>query len=240
MIKANTEMELMVLCGGQGTRLKNVLNGKPKILALINNNPFISFLLKKFENEKVKKVIFCTGYKHEQVFKWVSQKYTGLINISFSKENEVLGTGGALLNALDKITSDNFIVINGDTLVDVDLKSIMEFHIQNNANATIGLFTADHEKDSYGSVTINKNNCVTSFSEKAKKNTENMSYINAGVYVFNKNFLSNLNILERPYSIEYELIPNSLSQNNIYGFVDVQKFYDIGTPFRLSNASHNI
>jgi len=240
MTKNSTEIELMVLCGGQGTRLKNVLNGKPKILAPIKNNPFIVFLLKKFENEKVKKVVLCTGYKHEEVFKWVSQEYKGRINISFSREKEALGTGGALFNALDKITSDNFIVMNGDTLVDVDLKSIMDFHIQNNADVTVGLLSADNTKNSFGSVTINKNNCVTSFSEKAKKNNKNTSYINAGIYVFNKLFLSNLNIFEIPYSIEYELIPNSLSRNNIYGFNDVHKFYDIGTPSRLSNASHNI
>lgn len=240
MIKNSTEIELMVLCGGQGTRLKNVLNGKPKILAPIKNNPFIAFLLKKFENEKVKKVVLCTGYKHEEVFKWVSQEYKGQINISFSREKEVLGTGGAIFNALDKITSDNFIVMNGDTLVDVDLKSIMGFHIQNNADVTIGLLSTHNKKNSFGSVTINKNNCVTSFSEKTKNNTKNTSYINAGVYVFNKVFLSNLNIFEMPYSIEYELIPNSLSKKNIYGFNNVNKFYDIGTPSRLSNASQNI
>ena len=111
------DITAVVLCGGLGTRLREVLPNKPKVLAEINGVPFIYYLLRKIEKTGCRNVILCTGHLAEQVESLLGYEYREL-TIVYSKETSPMGTGGALLNAEQYITTNYVLVMNGDSFVE--------------------------------------------------------------------------------------------------------------------------
>ena len=119
VLKLSTQELLMrqavILAGGFGTRLSHIVPDKPKPLAPIGkyNTPFLEFVVKTLKKQGFDNFVFLTGYKAEQIEK----QFKRLKNTTFIKEEKALGTGGAILNAFDKL-QDEFFVINGDTFFD--------------------------------------------------------------------------------------------------------------------------
>jgi len=229
-------IDTLILCGGKGTRLKSIVNDKPKILAEINGIPFIEYLLNYLDKEGVTRTILCTGNKHTKIEDWVNTKYNGKIEISLSNEKIPLGTAGAIKNAEKMINSDPFIVINGDSLIDLRLDKFINFHQKKNAMVSIATSSVG-EREASGTVIIDSNDCVVDFIEKSDIKQTNKSFINAGIYIFTKNILSFMSI-QKKLSIEYEFFPWILKKynNRIFGFISEEKLLDIGTPKKLSLA----
>ena len=121
-------IDALVLCGGQGSRLKDIVPDRPKILAEIAGYPFAHYLLVYLEKEGLKRVILCTGYKHDKISEWISSSYNGNLDIVLSKEEVSLGTGGAIKNAQDLIYSNNFLVINGDTFTEINYYKFVKYY----------------------------------------------------------------------------------------------------------------
>lgn len=134
--KENYIMKVVILCGGKGTRLLPVVSDRPKVLADVDEKPFLYYLLKKVWKERFKDVILCVGHGADKVKDYVrewSESVSGpesgsALNISFSEDMD-LGTGGALKKAEDLIGEDLCIVMNGDTWCDINLRILVR--IQN-------------------------------------------------------------------------------------------------------------
>ena len=216
--------DILILCGGKGNRLKSIINNIPKPMVRINNKPFLDILITQYKKLGFDRFILCVGYKKEIIKKYYSDKKE---NIIFSEEDVLLGTGGAIKNAEDKILSDNFIVINGDTFSSINLKKILKYHIDNKSIATIVL-KRNKDKLDYGNVIIDKKNRIISFNEKMISTD---SYINCGIYFLNKSIFKYFpkgNI----FSLERDIFPN-LIVKKYFGYITNTKFYDIGTPEKL-------
>lgn len=219
----------LILCGGVGSRLKSVVSDRPKILAEINGVPFIEYLLNYLEINGLKRVTLCTGYRHDQIEKWVSSSYQGNLLISFSIEQKPLGTAGAVYNARNQIKSDDFFVINGDTFFNIKFSKLLELFYSHESLGLLSLVEINSIKG-YGTVTIDKQNKINSFTEKSNKE-QSSNYINAGIYVFNNNIFK----LIEPNnctSMEYDLLPLLINQfpDKIFGYPFKGEFIDIGTP----------
>jgi len=225
-------IDALILCGGEGSRLQSIVPDKPKILADIEGTPFIRHLLAYLECEGIKRVILCTGYKHDQIEKWVSSSYNGNLEIVISREMEPLGTGGAVKNAQELIFSDNFFVINGDTFTELNYRSFVKYFFDWNA---VGLLALKKVKktEAYGNVKVDSLNRVVSFIEKGNNCDHNYidGLINAGVYLLSKVCLevipSNAKV-----SFEYSIMQLIMKKykDSIYGFICEGSFIDIGTP----------
>lgn len=120
----------VILCGGQGTRLRPVIGDLPKCLARVAGRPFLSYILDHLVSQGVKKVVLCT---REEQFDYFSEfgpannwHYNG-IDILFSFESTPLGTGGALRNALPLLDTDPVLVLNGDTYCGFDLSRLLGY-----------------------------------------------------------------------------------------------------------------
>ena len=205
-------IDTLILCGGKGTRLKSIVNDKPKILAEINGIPFIEYLLNYLDKEGVTRTILCTGNMHTKIEDWVNTKYNGKIQISLSNEKIPLGTAGAIKNAEKMINSNLFIVINGDSLIDLRLDKFINFHQKKNAIVSIATSSVG-EREASGTVIIDSNDCIVDFIEKSDIKKTNQSFINAGIYIFTKNILSFMSI-QKKLSIEYEFFPWILKKYN--------------------------
>jgi D-glycero-alpha-D-manno-heptose 1-phosphate guanylyltransferase len=217
-------MEAIVLAGGFGTRLKNVVNDVPKPMAPVNGKPFLTYILDFLQKKGTKKVVLCTGYLSEIIERFYGNSYKNIV-LEYSVEKEPLGTGGAIKKALDYITEENVLILNGDTFFDVELDKMISDHINKNADFTLALKPMK-EFDRYGTVQISQNGRVTGFEEKRYQSA---GYINGGVYVIKKNIFESTDLPEK-FSLESDFMCKTLSRKHFNGFVSDTYFIDIGIP----------
>ena len=216
--------EAVILAGGFGTRLSHVVSDVPKPMAPVYGKPFLTYLIDRLIDAGINRVILATGYKHECIEAYFGTQYRG-IEILYSQETTPLFTGGAILQAAAKIQSDDFIVLNGDTLFDIDFAKLYDFHVQNHTNLSIAL---RHVTDTsrYGSVTCTDNRIVA-FHEKAE--SIGAGDINGGIYAINHDWLINQS-LPTKFSFEKELMQPLAGDPSFYGLSFNTYFIDIGVP----------
>jgi NDP-sugar pyrophosphorylase family protein len=171
-------MKAIILAGGRGKRLRPITDYIPKPLIPINNIPIIEWQIKYLKKFDISEVIICSGYKTEMIENYLKKKKLG-IKINFSIENKPLGTGGAIKKAGKKIKDKSFIVINGDTITNIDLKKLIK---KENSIASIQL------KTKVGILQIDENKIIK-FDEK--KEITNL-WMNAGIYHLKKDVLKEL------------------------------------------------
>ncbi|MHA7647265.1 nucleotidyltransferase family protein [Nitrosopumilus sp. S4] len=171
-------MKAIILAGGKGKRLKPVTDYIPKPLVSINNVPIIEWQIKYLQKFGIKEVIICTGYKKEMIENYLNLKKLNL-KIKFSNEATPLGTGGAIKKAGKMIKEKSFLVINGDTITNIDLKKLIA---KQNSVATIELRTK------YGVLEIDDDKII---NFKEKKEISDI-WMNAGIYHLAYSVLKNL------------------------------------------------
>jgi NDP-sugar pyrophosphorylase family protein len=220
----------VILAGGLGTRLRAVIGDIPKVLAPVNGRPFLSYLLDQLIAARFKKVILCTGYKGDMVRDSFDNFCDGF-EIRYSQEDEPLGTGGALRLALDLIQTDWVLVMNGDSFVDMNLRSLVEWHYSKGADASILLLEVP-DTGRFGRVTVGKDFGIESFIEK--KDVHGPGWINGGIYLVKRNVLGKLpNKIF--ISLEREVFPDLVSKG-FYGYPCSDGFIDIGVPESYQKA----
>lgn len=220
-----SNITVVILAGGLGTRLTPVLKGYPKVLAQIRHRPFLFHLFDLIAAHGGRQVVLCTGYRADLVEKVIAETYQGPLRISYSMETEPLGTGGALRHCLDKVESDHFLALNGDSFVRCDLNAYASWCMEGEVRA--GLFlTKVPDTSRFGRVDLDKDGRVTRFSEKSACQGE--GFINAGIYFFRKGVLSGYPDNE-PISLEKDIFPE-LINTGLYGYLGKGDFIDIGTP----------
>jgi NDP-sugar pyrophosphorylase family protein len=172
-------VKAIILAGGRGKRLRPITDYVPKPLVPLNNIPIIEWQIKYLKNFGINEIIICTGYKAEMIQHFLSIKDDFGMKIKFSIEKTPLGTGGAIKQAGKLIKDKSFIVINGDTITNIDLKKLLK---KPNAIAAIELRTK------FG-IMETKEDKVTRFKEK--KEISNV-WMNAGIYHLQKEILNDL------------------------------------------------
>ena len=227
--------EAIILAGGFGTRLKHIVSDRPKPMAPINGTPFLSYVMKKISLAGIKHIVLSTGYLHNKIEAFYKDSFNG-INISYACEFEPLGTGGAIMFALEKTTTDTVLVLNGDTLFNIDFEYFDTFFQDKKTPLCVAL---RHEKEvaRYGSVEINSANKILAFTEKNKTNGKGL--INGGIYLLKKNWLKNLPLPET-FSFEKEILEKLYRENEFYGLPFDEYFIDIGVPEDYLRAQHEL
>ncbi len=215
----DTTKEAIILCGGLGTRLRSVISDVPKPMAPIKNKPFLAFVLEYLKKQNISRVVLAVSYKYEIIQEYFGKSYLGM-QILYSVEKEPLGTGGAILEALNLINSDSCYVLNGDTFFDVNLDRLK----LDNSDICVALKPMKNF-DRYGSVDIDNNSYISAFNEK--KFTSN-GLINGGVYLIKKNIFNSFN-LPNKFSFE-EFFQENFLIFNAKATVFDDYFIDIGIP----------
>lgn len=215
----------LILAGGFGTRLQTVVSDVPKPMAPVNGKPFLEYqisLLKKFG---IQEIVLSVGFKADIISKYFKDGAKFFVHIKYSKEDSPLGTGGAIRKALPML-GDNFLVLNGDSIILADLNALVDFHLSNNSDITMLLARKENAKR-YGSIIIDDKNRITNFVEKNMN--DNASLINAGVYVIRKNSVE-WEKTNESFSFEKDLFPTLVGKKRLYGYVSEDYFIDIGIP----------
>ena len=216
--------EAVILAGGFGTRLSHVVSDVPKPMAPVYGKPFLTYLLDRLIDAGMHRFILATGYKHACIESYFGASYRGA-EIIYSQETTPLFTGGAIRQAADYVTGDDFVVLNGDTLFDIDFRKLYDFHVQHHANLSISLRQVN-DTSRYGSVTCANNNIIA-FNEKAE--SVGAGDINGGIYAINRDWLIRQN-LPTKFSFEKELMQPMAGDPSFYGLRFTDYFIDIGVP----------
>lgn len=222
----------IILAGGFGSRLRSVVSDRPKVLAEINGKPFITFILNKLENEGFKNIILSTGYMGDMIKKTIGEEYKGL-TIKYFKEDKPLGTGGALKNIGKFIKQKNLLVMNGDTLHNINTRNLID-SLKGDNDIILGIYKNDASR--YGLLKIDRNKLILSFNEKNNKNKSGL--INIGTYFLNKENLLKYN--DDIFSIENDYFPKRIKDKKLYVQISRGKFIDIGIPEDYFKASKYI
>ena len=171
---------------------------------------------------------------HEIIEEYIQSNHPQL-KVKFSVENEPLGTGGAIKQALNLCEEENVMVVNGDTLFETNNYALWKQHIKNNSSCTLKLKPMQNF-ERYGAVTINESKIITAFSEK--KYMEK-GLINGGVYLINRNSFNQLNLPQK-FSFEKDFLEKYLHTLTMIGVQDNGYFIDIGIPEDFKKANEEI
>lgn len=220
----------VILAGGQGTRLRSVVADRPKVLAVVNGRPFITYLLDQLVDIGIPSCVLCTGYLAEQVSDCLGEDYRGMI-LRYSVEAEPLGTGGALQQALPLMENEQVLVMNGDSYLNADLGVALEPRPTSRL-----LLTEVEDASRYGKVTLDGQGCVVRFEEKSPIHAPGT--INAGIYCFRIGDLRDgFANLPCRCSLEKELLPAIVKAGRLLGLVATGWFIDIGTEESYARSS---
>ncbi|MFG5129974.1 D-glycero-D-manno-heptose 1-phosphate guanosyltransferase [Campylobacter lari] len=211
-------MQAIVLAGGLGTRLKSVVQDLPKPMAPINGKPFLTFVLEYLKKQGITEVILSVSYKYELIQEYFKDEFDGM-KIRYNIEKELLGTGGAIKDAL-KLIQNQAYVLNGDTVFDINLKKL----VLNDSKICIALKQMQNF-DRYGTVNVDDQGIVTSFEEKVLKK---QGLINGGIYLLKKDIFDEFD-LEKKFSFE-EFLQENFELLRIQTQIFNDYFIDIGVP----------
>ena len=217
--------EAIVLAGGFGTRLQSVVSDVPKPMAPVAGRPFLCYLLDSLLRQGYTRAVLATGYLHEKVESYFGTDYHGLA-LAYARETEPLGTGGAMVNALQHCRSESVTVLNGDTLLLADLRDFQQFYLQQRTPLAVVLRTVE-DAGRYGAVDIDADGRITSFHEKDPQHGAGL--INGGIYQISRSLLDAYAVGE-PFSFEREVLQRRYRDEAFYGYRTEGYFIDIGVP----------
>ena len=216
----------IILAGGLGTRLRSVVPNLPKPMAPVNNRPFLEYQIDYWIEQGINRFILSVGYLKDVFIDHFGGNYKNA-SIEYAVEDEPLGTGGGLLLASKDLT-EPFIVINGDTFIEVDLNSLCNFHIHKNSGWTLSLFHTS-QSERYMGIGRNKNDEIVSLNLEINKS---IYLANGGVYLINPKLLDTLGYsIGSKVSLEDELLQSFiLKKGRLFGKEFKGRFIDIGIP----------
>ncbi len=223
--------EAIVLAGGLGTRLREVVSDVPKSMALINGRPFLEYQLNYLQSWGIDHVVLSVGYKNEVIRDYFSDQFQS-IAIDYAVEEEPLGTGGGIRKAFEKINKYAAFVFNGDTFFEVNLKRLFDFRRIKVTDVCLVLRFID-DVSRYGTVELDEDFRITGFTERGQKSGE--GYINGGVYYIRKDFFLDFDWPEK-FSIEKDFFEKYYQQYTLYGIRCFSYFLDIGIPEDYARA----
>jgi histidinol-phosphate phosphatase family protein len=233
-------IQVVILAGGTGTRLKVVTGAVPKPLAAANGRPLLDWQLSHFASSGVEDVLVLTGYGADQIAAFCGDGRAWGLSVRCVSEHEALGTAGALFHAGALLASE-FMVTYGDTVFDFDLARMVAAHRSGRQMATLLLHPNDHPHDS-DLVEVDTADRVVAFHpypHAAEVLLPNL--VNAGVYMLSREILEWRNGLPQRPDFGKHVFPHLLrAGKSLQGYRSPEYVKDAGTPERLAQVSRDL
>ena len=227
-------MKAIVLAGGLGTRLARVASDIPKPMAPIGSRPFLEHLLDYLIEQGSEGAVLAVSFKWEVIRAHFGSVYRGM-PLDYSVEDEPLGTGGAIRQALESLPDDEVVVLNGDTLFRVDLEGLENTHRSGGSRLSIALKqVADCGR--FGRVEVSSDGVIDNFLEKS---TDGPGWINGGVYILNRDLFTDFPMPVK-FSFEQDLVEPNIGRIRPRAFQSDAYFIDMGVPEDYERAQSEI
>jgi len=224
--------QVVVLAGGRGLNMRPFTFEMPKGLFPVGGKPILEHIIEMLRKFEYRNIILSIGHLGEKIKEYFGDGKKFGVNITYVFEDKEVGTAGALYLASRYITSDTFLVVHGDILIDINFSDLISFHREQNTVATIAL-TSVVDPSSFGEVVLHGSK-ITHFVEKPKKGMQTSQLISCGLYVFEKEIFNY--IPKKETSRLEEIFPRLASAKKLSGFIFEGRWVDIGTPASYERA----
>ncbi len=224
-------MKAIILAGGKGSRLGKITKKIPKPMVKIGNLPILEYQVNLLKRYNIKEIIILSYYLSEIIERYFRDGSDFGVKITYFKEKKPLGTTGGIKEIEDKLRED-FIVIYGDVMVDMDIARLLAFHKNKNSICTLILHPNDHPYDS-DLVEINSNQRITAiYSKPHSKNKYFRNLVNAGFYVISPKILK---YIKKGVRADFgkDIFPKIIKKEALYGYNTAEYLKDVGSPDRL-------
>lgn len=226
-------LQAVVLAGGLGTRLRSAVGETPKVMAPVAGRPFLEHVLVELDRQGFRRVILAVGYKKEAVTAHFGDSFRGL-SLVYSEEQQLLGTGGGVKQALGFVNAGLCFVLNGDTWVKLNYVHMQREHLKQGARLSIAVREVP-DVSRFGAVEIESGRVIR-FLEKGRAGT---GFINAGVYLLSTDVFADL-MLPEAFSLERDFLVPNLATLAPLAFPVTGDFIDIGIPEDYQRAQREL
>jgi D-glycero-alpha-D-manno-heptose 1-phosphate guanylyltransferase len=218
-------VEVIILAGGEGKRLRPVVRDVPKPMADVAGRPFLWWLMERLRQQRAERVVLSVGYKAEIIQDYFGEQFQG-VEIAYCFESEPLGTGGAIRLALEQATQAQVVVMNGDTYAELDLRNFITKFESSGSDLAVAV-THLNDVGRYGAIGVDeKSDKLIRFEEKQRSSA---GYINAGVYCLRPDLFRKY-VVPPKFSFERDFLSERLAELSPVVFKETGAFIDIGVP----------
>ena len=216
-------MQVVILCGGKGTRLMQLTADTPKSMIRVKGKPFLHHQIKLLRKNGIRDIVLCVSYLAEQIMEYFGDGSHLGVDLKYSVEDTPLGTGGALIKA-GHLLRDEFFVMYGDSYLPVDFGEVMSFFKK---HEKLGLMVVFKNNGQYEKSNISIDGIF--IKEYNKINPKNMVYIDYGLSILKKEALNSFP-KDKVISFEEEIRQKLIEQKQLLAFEVNERFYEIGSP----------
>ena len=226
-------MNAVILAGGLGTRLSEVVQDLPKPMAMVAGRPFLEYVLDRLIFGGINNITLSVGHKADVIMQHFGNKYCNAV-LNYVVENEPLGTGGAIASALHGKGKESVLVLNGDTFLNIDYGKLINWYEQKPAAVAMVLREMP-DIGRYGSVVVSGDR-VSGFVEKGMVGA---GLINAGVYILQPYIYAAFG-LSGKFSFETDILQPHCKELSPRAFFTRAYFIDIGLPDDYERAQYEL
>lgn len=219
-------MKGLIMAGGEGTRLRPLTCGKPKPMIDVMGRPVMEYIIELMKDAGITDIAVTLMYMPQIITEYFGDGSKFGVNLSYFIEETPLGTAGSVKNA-QEFLDETFIIISGDCLTDIDIKSAIDFHKEKKSEGTIVLTSVENPLE-YGIVVTDENGAIVRFLEKPSWSEVFSDTANTGIYILEPSVLRKIPEAQR-YDFSKDLYPKMLAENSaMFGYVAKGYWCDIG------------
>ncbi len=234
-------MKGVLLTAGEGTRMRPLTLTRPKTMLQVGGKPILQYNMEALKDAGIKDIIMVVGYKKEAIEDYFGNGSSFGVNITYVTQEKRLGTAHAI-NSVHDMIDDEFIVLNGDIIVDPELIVDLIAKYESEEASSILMLTEVEDPSSFGVVEI-ENDIIKNIVEKPAPGEAPSNLINAGIYLFDKTIFDAIDKTEKSKRGEYEITDSlkiQMSENKIVrGLKSDHKWIDVGRPWELLNVNEH-
>lgn len=231
-------MKAFILSAGLGIRLRPLTNKIPKVMIRIGDKPILEHLIILCRIHKIEEIIINLHHFPEKIKKYFGTGEQWQVKITYSYEPKIMGSAGALKKTEAQLRDEDFFVLNGDVMTNLNLTKMWQYHQKKDGIATVLIHESDHPYDS-SLVEVDDKFRITNFDSRVKPGDKFRNLTKSGTHIFKPQVLQYIPE-NQEYSLEKELVPKLLkSGEKIYGFYSEDYSHDMGTPERLKKVKED-
>ena len=223
-------MQVVILAGGLGTRLRPITEQVPKPMVPVGGTPFLEYIVRWLADQHFERLLLLLGYLGEQVQQYFGDGSHYGLRIDYGREPRPLGTGGALRNSYDKL-EEQFLLLYGDSFLPIDYQAVVKEFCRIPSKGLVVVYDNAHEGTGVlNNVAADKTGRV--FRYEKGTGAADLNYVEAGALCLRREIFGSLQP-GQVVSLEEQIYPALIAEHQLRAFVTTQRFYDIGTPDRL-------
>jgi len=230
-------MKTVIMAGGKGTRAASIASDIPKPMIPICGKSILEYQIDCLKRSNLTDIILVIGHLGEHIKNYFGDGSRFACNISYFTETEPLGTAGALYK-IENLTED-FLLLNGDVILDMDFTRMIDFHKKKNAHVTLAVHPNSHPFDS--ALIVCNNECqVTGWINKEDERTFYKNIVNAGVHILTLDFLKKSPQSKEKVDLDRDILKPNIGCGGIFAYSTPEYIKDMGTPERYAQVTNDI